>query len=71
MLDLIEPFLKANFIKYVQYDSSMTKSLLKEAFDKIKMQDKVRIVLISFKADSTDMFRVLLVILGVLRLSLL
>ncbi|KAI0088296.1 SNF2 family N-terminal domain-containing protein [Irpex rosettiformis] len=55
MLDLIEPFLKANSIKYVRYDGSMTKPLREEALDKIKTKDKVRVILISFKAGSTGL----------------
>ncbi|KAI0692705.1 SNF2 family N-terminal domain-containing protein [Cytidiella melzeri] len=55
MLDLVEPFLKANSIKYVRYDGSMTKPLREEALEKIKTKNSIRVILISFKAGSTGL----------------
>ncbi|GJE98728.1 DEAD/DEAH box helicase [Phanerochaete sordida] len=55
MLDLIEPFLKAQGIKYVRYDGSMSKPDREEALRRIKTSASTRVILISFKAGSTGL----------------
>ncbi|KZT63245.1 hypothetical protein DAEQUDRAFT_742034 [Daedalea quercina L-15889] len=57
MLDIIEPFLKADGIRYVRYDGSMNKAQREDALDAIKKEGgRTRVILISFKAGSTDLW---------------
>ncbi|THH29503.1 hypothetical protein EUX98_g4700 [Antrodiella citrinella] len=55
MLDLLEPFLTDQGIRYVRYDGSMTKAKREEALDKIKDSTRTKVILISFKAGSTGL----------------
>ncbi|PCH37549.1 hypothetical protein WOLCODRAFT_92425 [Wolfiporia cocos MD-104 SS10] len=55
MLTLIEPFLKAEGIRYVRYDGSMKKEDRETALETIKQSKKTRVILISFKAGSTGL----------------
>jgi len=55
MLDIIEPFLKAQGIKFVRYDGSMNKVEREAALEKIKTSSTTRLILISFKAGSTGL----------------
>lgn len=55
MLDLIEPFLKAEGFRFVRYDGSMTKDKRDAALEKLKSDSKTTIILISFKAGSTGL----------------
>ncbi|KAI0922976.1 hypothetical protein AcV5_009827 [Taiwanofungus camphoratus] len=55
MLDIIEPFLKAEGIRYVRYDGSMNKGQREDALTTIKESRKTRVILISFKAGSTGL----------------
>jgi len=52
MLDLIEGFLKEDGIRYVRYDGKMTKIQRDRVLDIIREDDKVKCILISFKAGS-------------------
>ncbi|KAI8972436.1 SNF2 family N-terminal domain-containing protein [Trametes punicea] len=55
MLDLIEPFLRKERIKFVRYDGSMNKIQRDEALAKINGNASTRVILISFKAGSTGL----------------
>ncbi|OBZ66360.1 hypothetical protein A0H81_13586 [Grifola frondosa] len=55
MLNLIEPFLRADGIKFVRYDGSMSKAERDVALANIKESHKTRVILISFKAGSTGL----------------
>ncbi|KAG0693585.1 SNF2 family N-terminal domain-containing protein [Suillus ampliporus] len=55
MLDLIEPFLTAEGIKYARYDGSMTKDKREASLEKIRSSKSTRCILISFKAGSTGL----------------
>ncbi|KZT01342.1 uncharacterized protein LAESUDRAFT_739218 [Laetiporus sulphureus 93-53] len=55
MLDLIEPFLRAEKIKFVRYDGTMNKAEREYALDRIKESRSIRVILISFKAGSTGL----------------
>ncbi|CAA7266240.1 unnamed protein product [Cyclocybe aegerita] len=55
MLDLLEPFLSEQGIRYVRYDGSMAPKDREAALDKIKTHDSTRVILISFKAGSTGL----------------
>ncbi|KAK2460825.1 hypothetical protein APHAL10511_007295 [Amanita phalloides] len=55
MLDLIEPFLKDERIRYVRYDGSMKTPDREAALSKIREDPKTRVILISFKAGSTGL----------------
>lgn len=55
MLDLLEPFLLAEGIKFVRYDGSMNKLQRDQALEKIRESRKTRVILISFKAGSTGL----------------
>ncbi|KAF8872465.1 SNF2 family N-terminal domain-containing protein [Infundibulicybe gibba] len=55
MLDLIEPFLQENNIKYVRYDGSMAPADREMSLDRIKKSNSIRVILISFKAGSTGL----------------
>ncbi|KAH7929303.1 hypothetical protein BV22DRAFT_1110033 [Leucogyrophana mollusca] len=55
MLDLIEPFLSAEGVKYVRYDGSMTKDKREASLEKIRTSKSTRCILISFKAGSTGL----------------
>ncbi|KAF8635554.1 hypothetical protein AX15_000207 [Amanita polypyramis BW_CC] len=55
MLDLIEPFLRSEGIKYVRYDGSMKPPDREAALTKIKGNPSTRVILISFKAGSTGL----------------
>ncbi|KAH9830624.1 SNF2 family N-terminal domain-containing protein [Rhodofomes roseus] len=56
MLNIIEPFLKAEGIRYVRYDGSMNKAQREHALDQIKEENgRTRVILISFKAGSTGL----------------
>ncbi|KAF8639149.1 hypothetical protein AX17_001638 [Amanita inopinata Kibby_2008] len=55
MLDLIEPFLKDEGIRYVRYDGSMKAADREAALARIKDDGKTRVILISFKAGSTGL----------------
>ncbi|KAJ8475179.1 hypothetical protein ONZ51_g6714 [Trametes cubensis] len=55
MLDLIEPFLRKERIKFVRYDGSMNKVQRDEALAKINESASTRVILISFKAGSTGL----------------
>lgn len=54
-LDLVEPFLKENNIKYVRYDGSMRNDHRQVSLAKIRDDPKTRVILISFKAGSTGL----------------
>ncbi|KAG2749716.1 hypothetical protein P692DRAFT_20833145 [Suillus brevipes Sb2] len=55
MLNLIEPFLTAEGIKFARYDGSMTKDKREASLEKIRNSDSTRCILISFKAGSTGL----------------
>ncbi|KAG2034468.1 SNF2 family N-terminal domain-containing protein [Suillus americanus] len=55
MLDLIEPFLTAEGIKFARYDGSMTKDKREASLEKIRNSKSTRCILISFKAGSTGL----------------
>ncbi|KZT22942.1 hypothetical protein NEOLEDRAFT_1157534 [Neolentinus lepideus HHB14362 ss-1] len=55
MLDLIEPFLKAQNFQFVRYDGSMAKDKRDAALEKLKTDKNISIILISFKAGSTGL----------------
>ncbi|KAM5539722.1 hypothetical protein V8D89_006535 [Ganoderma adspersum] len=55
MLDLIEPFLKSEGIKFVRYDGSMKKAERDASIDKISNSRSTKVILISFKAGSTGL----------------
>ncbi|KAI0768279.1 SNF2 family N-terminal domain-containing protein [Trametes elegans] len=55
MLDLIEPFLRHERIKFVRYDGSMNKVERDGALEQIKNSATTRVILISFKAGSTGL----------------
>ncbi|CDO71519.1 hypothetical protein BN946_scf184910.g18 [Trametes cinnabarina] len=55
MLDIIEPFLRKERIKFVRYDGSMNKSARDEALVKINTDAATHVILISFKAGSTGL----------------
>ncbi|KAI0640403.1 SNF2 family N-terminal domain-containing protein [Trametes meyenii] len=55
MLDLVEPFLRHDHIKFVRYDGSMNKIQRDEALSKINDNATTRVILISFKAGSTGL----------------
>ncbi|KAH7910542.1 SNF2 family N-terminal domain-containing protein [Hygrophoropsis aurantiaca] len=55
MLNLIEPFLNAEGVKYVRYDGSMTKDKREASLEKIRTSKSTRCILISFKAGSTGL----------------
>ncbi|OCH84032.1 hypothetical protein OBBRIDRAFT_799429 [Obba rivulosa] len=55
MLDIIEPFLRAEGIKFVRYDGSMSKIERDAALEKIRSSSSTRVILISFKAGSTGL----------------
>ncbi|KAJ7217076.1 SNF2 family N-terminal domain-containing protein [Mycena pura] len=55
MLDLIEPFLREEGVRYVRYDGSMKPQVRDAALAKIKKSVNVKVILISFKAGSTGL----------------
>ncbi|KAJ6490632.1 SNF2 family DNA-dependent ATPase [Mycena vitilis] len=55
MLDLIEPFLRKEGIRYVRYDGSMKPVDREAALNKIKVSPQTKVILISFKAGSTGL----------------
>ncbi|KAJ7311499.1 SNF2 family DNA-dependent ATPase [Mycena albidolilacea] len=55
MLDLIEPFLREEGIRYVRYDGSMKPVDREAALAKIKTSKNTKVILISFKAGSTGL----------------
>ncbi|KAJ7286231.1 SNF2 family DNA-dependent ATPase [Mycena rebaudengoi] len=55
MLDLIEPFLREEGIRYVRYDGSMKPVDREAALTKIKNSQTTKVILISFKAGSTGL----------------
>ncbi|KIL66062.1 hypothetical protein M378DRAFT_75691 [Amanita muscaria Koide BX008] len=55
MLDLIEPFLRGESIRYVRYDGKMKPADREASLKKIKEDPKTRVILISFKAGSTGL----------------
>ncbi|EIW53650.1 uncharacterized protein TRAVEDRAFT_133687 [Trametes versicolor FP-101664 SS1] len=55
MLDLIEPFLRHERVKFVRYDGSMNKVQRDEALSKISENAATKVILISFKAGSTGL----------------
>ncbi|KAJ6531254.1 SNF2 family N-terminal domain-containing protein [Mycena capillaripes] len=55
MLDLIEPFLREEGIRYVRYDGSMKPVDREAALNKIKTSTHTKVILISFKAGSTGL----------------
>ncbi|KAK7038089.1 SNF2 family DNA-dependent ATPase [Favolaschia claudopus] len=55
MLDLIEPFLRQEGIRYVRYDGSMKPVDREAALSKIKTSKNTKVILISFKAGSTGL----------------
>ncbi|CCM05412.1 uncharacterized protein FIBRA_07629 [Fibroporia radiculosa] len=55
MLDIIEPFLRAEGIRFVRYDGSMTKPHREIALESIKENARTKVILISFKAGSTGL----------------
>ncbi|KAJ7085696.1 SNF2 family DNA-dependent ATPase [Mycena belliarum] len=55
MLDLIEPFLLEDGIRYVRYDGSMKPIEREAALTKIKTSATTKVILISFKAGSTGL----------------
>ncbi|KAF7337965.1 SNF2 family DNA-dependent ATPase [Mycena venus] len=55
MLDLIEPFLREEGIRYVRYDGSMKPVDREAALTKIKTSTHTKVILISFKAGSTGL----------------
>ncbi|KAL6306911.1 SNF2 family N-terminal domain-containing protein [Sparassis latifolia] len=55
MLDLIEPFLRAEKIRFVRYDGKMSKVHRDESLKKINESSETRVILISFKAGSTGL----------------
>ncbi|KAE9389305.1 hypothetical protein BT96DRAFT_946980 [Gymnopus androsaceus JB14] len=55
MLDLIEPFLNENGIKFVRYDGSMKPLEREKSLETIKTQERIKVILISFKAGSTGL----------------
>ncbi|KAI0753220.1 SNF2 family N-terminal domain-containing protein [Daedaleopsis nitida] len=55
MLDLIEPFLRHEKIKFVRYDGSMNKVQRDQSIDNITNCMSTKVILISFKAGSTGL----------------
>ncbi|TBU59783.1 SNF2 family N-terminal domain-containing protein [Dichomitus squalens] len=55
MLDLIEPFLKSEGIKFVRYDGSMNKAARDDSLERISKSKSTKVILISFKAGSTGL----------------
>ncbi|KAH8829101.1 SNF2 family DNA-dependent ATPase [Flagelloscypha sp. PMI_526] len=55
MLDLVEPFLKEEDIRFVRYDGSMQAAEREIALNKIKTVPKYTVILVSFKAGSTGL----------------
>ncbi|KAF7295554.1 hypothetical protein MIND_01095400 [Mycena indigotica] len=55
MLDLLEPFLRKEGIRYVRYDGSMKPVDREAALTKIKTSLSTKVILISFKAGSTGL----------------
>ncbi|KII91481.1 hypothetical protein PLICRDRAFT_51622 [Plicaturopsis crispa FD-325 SS-3] len=55
MLDLIQPFLRAEGIKYCRYDGSMSKDQREDSLTKIRNSSTTKVILISFKAGSTGL----------------
>ncbi|KAF7322364.1 hypothetical protein HMN09_00014300 [Mycena chlorophos] len=55
MLDLIEPFLRREGIRYVRYDGSMKPPEREAALERIKNHANTKVILISFKAGSTGL----------------
>ncbi|SJL10479.1 uncharacterized protein ARMOST_13865 [Armillaria ostoyae] len=55
MLDLVEPFLSQNGIRYARYDGTMVSGEREAALNKIKTDPKIKVILISFKAGSTGL----------------
>ncbi|KAH9937842.1 SNF2 family N-terminal domain-containing protein [Epithele typhae] len=55
MLDLIEPFLRAEGMKFVRYDGSMDKMSRDKSIEDITKVKSTKIILISFKAGSTGL----------------
>ncbi|KAJ7172070.1 SNF2 family DNA-dependent ATPase [Mycena filopes] len=55
MLDLVEPFLKEEGVRYVRYDGSMKPVDREAALTKIKKSQTTKVILISFKAGSTGL----------------
>ncbi|KIO02504.1 hypothetical protein M404DRAFT_649793 [Pisolithus tinctorius Marx 270] len=55
MLDLIQPFLEAEGVKYVRYDGTMQKDKREASLEKIRSSKSTRCILISFKAGSTGL----------------
>ncbi|KAJ9112340.1 hypothetical protein QFC19_000760 [Naganishia cerealis] len=54
-LNLIEPFLRREGIKYVRYDGSMPNDKRQIALEAINNDSRVKVILISFKAGSTGL----------------
>jgi len=55
MLDLIQPFLTENQIKFVRYDGSMNTVEREASLKKIRESQHTKVILISFKAGSTGL----------------
>ncbi|KAF5323139.1 hypothetical protein D9611_009212 [Ephemerocybe angulata] len=55
MLDLIEPFLEDERVRYVRFDGSMKTAEREVSLNAIKTDPKVKVILISFKAGSTGL----------------
>ncbi|KAJ7074069.1 SNF2 family N-terminal domain-containing protein [Mycena amicta] len=55
MLDLVEPFLRREGVRYVRYDGSMKPVDREAALAKIKNSASIKVILISFKAGSTGL----------------
>ncbi|TDL20620.1 hypothetical protein BD410DRAFT_725354 [Rickenella mellea] len=55
MLDLLQPFLRANGVRYVRYDGSMRKDQREASLETIRTSGSVKCILISFKAGSTGL----------------
>ncbi|WFD33295.1 ABC-type xenobiotic transporter [Malassezia cuniculi] len=54
-LDLIEPFLRQRGINYVRYDGSMRRDQREAALNRLKREQEMRVILMSFKAGSTGL----------------
>ena len=54
-LDLVEDALRARGCNFTRYDGSMRRNAREEALQRIRTDDGVRVILISFKAGSTGL----------------
>ncbi|GJJ11146.1 hypothetical protein Clacol_005377 [Clathrus columnatus] len=55
MLDLLEPFLNDVGFRYVRYDGSMSQKHREVSLQKIREDDSIRVILISFKAGGSGL----------------